>query len=142
LLYVLLQTLCPAIGTPTHGWGYPPPEPETAPDQPLADEVERIRIIRNTIYNSVDHSAISKDDFDQNWTELVAVLGRMDKTWGTKFQRRAQQVKGSRMDQRKRQRYVGQFQLLCLSDQKPRKRLKVDTGNILPPINGASFSLN
>jgi hypothetical protein len=127
LLYVLLRSLCSGIGTPTHGWGKQPPS-TIVPSQPLADEVERIRISRNTIYGHVTQTAVSHADFGLYWADIDAVLGRLDQLWGTQFQQHGQQLKLECMDPEMEQRCMGQFHVLCLSEQQTRQRIQVVEG--------------
>jgi hypothetical protein len=128
LLYILLRNLCPRIGTPTNGWGHPPPA--IAPGQPLADEVERIRTSRNTIYGHVTHTAVSNADFSRYWADIDAVLGRLDQAWGTQFLQHAQQLKVEGMDPQMEQGYARQFHVLCLKDQQTQHRVQALDGQV------------
>jgi hypothetical protein len=131
LLYILIRNLCPRIGPPTYGWGKPPPPVVPGQPVPLADEVERIRTSRNTIYGHVTRTAVSTADFGLYWADIDAVLARLDRLWGTQFQQHGQNLKVECMDPEMVQRYMSQFHILCVSDQQTRTRIQAVEGNTL-----------
>jgi hypothetical protein len=122
LLYILLRNVCARLPPPTNGWGNP--TPVIAVGLRLTDEVERIRISRNTIYGHVTKAVVSNADFNQYWTDIDAVLGRLDQAWSTQFHQDAQNLKVECMDPEMELRYMGQFHTLCLSDQQTQQGLQ------------------
>jgi hypothetical protein len=128
LLYILLRNVCTKLPPPTNGWGSLPPV--IAVGLRFTDEVERIRTCRNTIYGHVTKAAVSKADFNRYWTDIDAVLGRLDQAWSTQFHQDAQKLKVECMDPEMELCYMGQFHALCLSDQQTQQGLQAVQGQV------------
>ena len=78
LLYTLLRNLnLSGLSPPSNGWGRQPGITSTS----LADDIERIRILRNEIYGHQSSMELSDQDFEQAMTILSYLCGRMDKRY-------------------------------------------------------------
>ncbi|XP_062568551.1 uncharacterized protein LOC134230727 [Saccostrea cucullata] len=73
LLYTLLRNLCPAF-KPTKGWGFEP----TNIDLCLGDDIERLRILRNSVVH-IEKPCVPNSDFKMQWTLLEDICKRMEK---------------------------------------------------------------
>lgn len=72
LLYKLIRNLCPLL-RPTQGWGNEPQPTDTQ----LGDDIERLRLFRNTYYAHTVSKSISDPEFDILWKDLKSVIRRI-----------------------------------------------------------------
>lgn len=72
LLYKLIRNLCPLL-RPTQGWGNEPQPTDTQ----LGDDIERLRLFRNTYYAHAVSKSISDTQFDILWKDLKSVIKRI-----------------------------------------------------------------
>lgn len=72
LLYTLIRNLCPSV-KPTQGWGIEPIDSDTQ----VGDDIERLRLFRNTCYGHADSTIIPDDVFEDLWTGLKSVIQRL-----------------------------------------------------------------
>lgn len=80
LLYKLIRNLCPSL-TPTKGWGNEPQPTDTQ----LGDDIERLRLFRNTYYAHTVSKSIPDPEFDILWKDLKSVLRRIQPRCQTVF---------------------------------------------------------
>ena len=86
LLYTLLRHLnLSGLSPPTNGWGHHPDMTSAS----LADDIERIRILRNKIHGLKSSMELSDQGFQQAMTILSYLCGRMDNRY-SKFRYPAQ----------------------------------------------------
>ncbi|KAL3865979.1 hypothetical protein ACJMK2_043321 [Sinanodonta woodiana] len=87
LLYILLRHLPmeqKKIQPPYKGWGC-----ETCPDKKHineGDDIERIRLWRNKFFGHAGQTILSKEEFDQIWADMMAVVKRFDIRLKTTFE--------------------------------------------------------
>ncbi|XP_062595325.1 uncharacterized protein LOC134256657, partial [Saccostrea cucullata] len=75
LLYTLIRNICTKIPRPTKGWGgnTMPSVGETT----IGDDIERIRMIRNTMFGHISSASTSKADFDDTWSVIADICQRL-----------------------------------------------------------------
>ncbi|KAK3099972.1 hypothetical protein FSP39_012747, partial [Pinctada imbricata] len=74
LMYTLIRNFCTKLPFPTQGWGKIP-HPN---NKNLADDLERIRIIRNSFVHHVSDSRMEEREYQKIWTDLKQVAKRME----------------------------------------------------------------
>ncbi|XP_062569028.1 uncharacterized protein LOC134231122 [Saccostrea cucullata] len=75
LLYTLIRNICTKIPRPTKGWGG-----STMPsvgEITIGDDVERIRMIRNTMFGHISSASTSQTDFDDTWSIITDICQRL-----------------------------------------------------------------
>ncbi|XP_062587151.1 uncharacterized protein LOC134248782 [Saccostrea cucullata] len=75
LLYTLIRNICKTIPLPTNGWGgnTMPSVGETT----IGDDVERIRLIRNTMFGHISSASTSQTEFDDTWQMITDICQRL-----------------------------------------------------------------
>ncbi|XP_062597051.1 uncharacterized protein LOC134258501 [Saccostrea cucullata] len=75
LLYTLIRNICTTIPRPTKGWGgnSMPSVGETT----IGDDVERIRLIRNNMFEHISSASTSQSEFDDTWQIITNVCQRL-----------------------------------------------------------------
>lgn len=71
LLYKLIRNLCPSL-QPTKKWGNKP----ASNDLDVADDIERIRYLRNSIVAHSASAEISDDEFKDLWSDVKCIIQR------------------------------------------------------------------
>ena len=75
LLYFLIRNLCGPQFTPTNGkWGKPPNQNHHS----VGDDIERLRILRNTLFGHIAALQINDLDYKSNLKELKSIFARFD----------------------------------------------------------------
>ncbi|XP_062567640.1 ankyrin repeat domain-containing protein 17-like [Saccostrea cucullata] len=75
LLYTLIRNVCTKIPRPTKGWGG-----NTMPaigQITTGDDVERIRLLRNSMFGHISSASTSKTDFDNTWSVITDICQRL-----------------------------------------------------------------
>ncbi|XP_062579496.1 uncharacterized protein LOC134241474 [Saccostrea cucullata] len=75
LLYTLIRNICTKIPRPTKGWGG-----NTMPaigQITTGDDVERIRLLRNSMFGHISSASTSKTDFDNTWSVITDICQRL-----------------------------------------------------------------
>ena len=77
------RNICPLVKRPTNGWGikYLPASIEMTP----GDDVERIRLLKNTEYSHLSDTADAGKNSLKIWNEMNGVCVRVDRKYRTKF---------------------------------------------------------
>ncbi|XP_062592540.1 uncharacterized protein LOC134253980 [Saccostrea cucullata] len=75
LLYTLIRNISTKIPPPTKGWGgnTMPPVGETT----IGDDIERIRMIRNSMFGHISSASTSQTEFDDTWQIITDVCQRL-----------------------------------------------------------------
>ncbi|XP_062593388.1 uncharacterized protein LOC134254867 [Saccostrea cucullata] len=84
LIYMLIRNICSMIPKPTKGkWGGK--NMPAAGEMRLGDDVERIRIIRNSLTAHVSSASTSQTEFDDTWLMMTHICQRLEKFTGKKY---------------------------------------------------------
>lgn len=83
LLYTLIRNLCSSL-KPTKGWGI---DPERA-DIRIGDDIERLRLFRNTYYAHASTAGISNTEFEDIWNDLKLVIKRIQQQIGVNYEQK------------------------------------------------------
>ena len=75
LLYILFRNIAPKLFKPTNGWGITPIRPTAVSS---ADDVERIRLLRNNIYGHVSAARMDTPSYNKMVAEVNHVMQRLD----------------------------------------------------------------
>ncbi|XP_062616027.1 probable serine/threonine-protein kinase pats1 [Saccostrea cucullata] len=82
LTYTLIRNICSKIPKPTKGkWGEEPAAGEVT----VGDDIERIRIIRNSLTAHVRSASTSQTEFDDTWTTMSDICRRLETFTGKKY---------------------------------------------------------
>ncbi|XP_062586997.1 uncharacterized protein LOC134248599 [Saccostrea cucullata] len=82
LTYTLIRNICKMIPKPTKGkWGVQPAAGEVT----VGDDIERIRLIRNSLTAHVSSASISQTEFDDTWTAMSDICQRLETFTGKKY---------------------------------------------------------
>lgn len=104
LLYTLIRNLCPSV-KPTQGWGIEPIDSNTQ----VGDDIERLRLFRNTYYGHADSTIIPDDVFEDLWTGLKSVIQRLQiytTNWRTTdYEETLAKIEGRRCTDEDREKY-------------------------------------
>ncbi|XP_062566545.1 uncharacterized protein LOC134228869 [Saccostrea cucullata] len=84
LIYMLIRNVCSKIPKPTKGkWGGN--NMPTAGEIRVGDDVERIRIIRNSLTAHVSSASTPQTEFDATWTTMSDICRRLENFTGKKY---------------------------------------------------------
>ncbi|XP_062593543.1 ankyrin-1-like [Saccostrea cucullata] len=75
LLYTLIRNICIKIPLPTNGWGG-----NTMPsvgEVTIGDDIERIRLIRNSMFGHISSASTSQTEFDDTWSIITDICQRL-----------------------------------------------------------------
>lgn len=104
LLYTLIRNLCPSV-KPTQEWGIEPIDSDTE----VGDDIERLRLFRNTYYGHADSTIIPDDVFEDLWTGLKSVIQRLQiytTNWRTTdYEEKLAKIEGRRCTDEDREKY-------------------------------------
>lgn len=104
LLYTLIRNLCPSV-KPTQGWGIELIDSDTQ----VGDDIERLRLFRNTYYGHADSTIIPDDVFEDLWTGLKSVIQRLQiytTNWRTtNYEEKLAKIEGRRCTDEDRKKY-------------------------------------
>lgn len=91
LLYTLIRNLCP-LPCPTQGWGKEP----NASDIQISDDIERLRLIRNTYYAHAKSASITDSMFKTLWRNLRSAIRRIQSTYNVDYEDELLRIEQSR----------------------------------------------
>lgn len=77
LLYTILRNYCPNIQPPTKKWGLKT-MPDIQTETTVGDDIERIRIIRNSLFGHISTPAVPENEFEEHWSTISDICIRMD----------------------------------------------------------------
>ena len=124
LLYMLLRNVCPKITPPSQGWGkvstMPSPNEVT-----VGDDIERIRLIRNTLFGHISEAAIKETIFKDNLSIISGICTRMQTLLSKDYVKRLQEAEESSIDADTENKYIDLI-----------KRLVDEEKNIIDKITG------
>ena len=66
--------ICPNLISPNHDWG--PQSPPGPNNISLADDIHRLRDVRNSIFAHITNTRVTHDEFQHLWTEITDVISR------------------------------------------------------------------
>lgn len=81
LLYTLIRNLC-SLPSPAQGWGNEP----TASDTQLSDDIERLRLFRNSYYAHANSAEISDSSFKDIWRNLRSAISRIQSRYNVDYE--------------------------------------------------------
>ncbi|XP_061195553.1 uncharacterized protein LOC133203784 [Saccostrea echinata] len=82
LTYKMIRSMCSTIPKPTKGkWGEEP----AAGDVTVGDDIERIRLIRNSLTAHVSSASIPQTEFDDTWSTMSDICQRLETFTGKKY---------------------------------------------------------
>ncbi|XP_062581858.1 uncharacterized protein LOC134243629 [Saccostrea cucullata] len=84
LLYTLIRNICSTIPKPTKGkWG--DNNMPAAGEISVGDDIERIRLIRNSLTAHVSSASTPQKEFDDTWSMMSDVCQRLEAFTGKKY---------------------------------------------------------
>lgn len=81
LLYTLIRNLC-SLPCPAQGWGKNP----MANDIQISDDIERLRLFRNTFFAHSKSTEISDKAFKDIWRDLRSAITRIQSVYGVDYE--------------------------------------------------------
>ncbi|XP_056008217.1 uncharacterized protein LOC125665478 isoform X3 [Ostrea edulis] len=111
LLYTLLRNICSKIPHPTKGWGG-----STLPaagDQTVGDDIERIRLIRNSVYGHSNSASISQAEFDKNWSLIDEVCRRLQSYCGKNYMKSLKNIETQCLEEEHEEAVIGKLKEEC-----------------------------
>ncbi|XP_062578085.1 probable serine/threonine-protein kinase pats1 [Saccostrea cucullata] len=82
LTYKMIRNICSTIPKPTKGmWGKEP----AAVDITVGDDIERIRLIRNSLTAHVSSASTSQSEFDDTWSVMSDICQRLETFTGKTY---------------------------------------------------------
>ncbi|XP_056006602.1 uncharacterized protein LOC130050461 [Ostrea edulis] len=123
LLYTLLRNLkCVKVTAPTQGWGTSqmPGNGETT----LGDDIERIRLIRNTVYGHVPVAELSETEFKEHWSNILDICKRMQTLLGKNYVQRLKEAEVRSIDMEMESTYLEKIKNLCTAEKSMRERIE------------------
>lgn len=130
LLWKLYVHLCPSSGGaslvhPTKPWGQNP-DPGAIT---LGDDIERIRLLRNTVYGHVYTTEVSDAEFKRHWISLEDITIRIDNCLGTAYKKNLDDIRVSSLDLEAEKKLFDQIKKLAeeLEKNKSEVDFKVNT---------------
>ncbi|KAK3082663.1 hypothetical protein FSP39_001908 [Pinctada imbricata] len=96
LSYKLIRNVCTNLRdplkadlpAPSKGWGIDPQPSDVTP----SDDLERIRILRNSVYGHVSQSSMPESEYQKHWQLLKDIASRMDTLLGKSYLNELQEL--------------------------------------------------
>ena len=104
LLYTLLRNVCNNVPTPTQSWGMS--EMPSQNEVTVGDDVERIRLIRNTIFGHISKAAITETEFQDNYSNILDICTRMQTLLNKNYVQWLRDMEGSTIDPITENKYI------------------------------------
>ncbi|KAL3861995.1 hypothetical protein ACJMK2_008001 [Sinanodonta woodiana] len=114
-LYTLIRNLCNLVPVPTNGWGQAPPP--TGGN--LGDDVERVRVFRNSVYGHAKEGSVNTIDFNDLCRKMKTFVTSLDAFFGGNcdFVGRINSILTCNMDKALQDTYIDKMhELAKLSD--------------------------
>ncbi|KAL3860666.1 hypothetical protein ACJMK2_010760 [Sinanodonta woodiana] len=114
-LYTLIRNLCNLVPVPTNGWGQAPP----LTGGNLGDDVERVRVFRNSVYGHAKEGYVNAIDFSDLCREMKTFVTSLDAFFGGScdFVGRIDSILTCSMDKALQDTYIDKMQEIAkLSD--------------------------
>ena len=104
LLYTLLRNVCQNITPPSQNWGvFNMPSPN---EVTVGDDIERIRLLRNNVFEHISEAAIPETEFQQYWSIISEICARMQTLLHKDYVKRLQDAEGCSMDSDTEKKYL------------------------------------
>ena len=104
LLYTILRNVCQNITPPTQNWGVstmPSPNEVT-----VGDDIERIRLIRNSLFGHISEAAISKREFKRYLSIISGICTRIQTPLNKDYVKRLQDAEERSIDPDTEEKYL------------------------------------
>ncbi|KAL3873072.1 hypothetical protein ACJMK2_036231 [Sinanodonta woodiana] len=110
-LYTLIRNLCNLVPVPTNGWGKAPPP--TGGN--IGDDVERLRVFRNSVYGHAKEGYVSTIDFSDLCREMKTFVTSLDAFFGGNcdFVGRIDSILTCNMDKALQDTYIDKMQKIA-----------------------------
>nr|XP_022316477.1 uncharacterized protein LOC111120097 [Crassostrea virginica] len=104
LLYTLLRNVCQNITPPSQNWGvFNMPSPN---EVTVGDDIERIRLIRNSLFGHMTEAAISKTEFKKHWSIISGICTRIQTLLNKDYVKRLQDAEERSIDPDTEEKYL------------------------------------
>ncbi|KAJ8316462.1 hypothetical protein KUTeg_006476 [Tegillarca granosa] len=129
--------LCPSSSSaslvhPTKSWGQNPDPGDTT----LGDDIERIRIFRNTVYGHVYTTEVSDAEFKRQWTTLENITIRIDNYLGSAYKKSLDDIKVSSLDLEAEKKFFDQIKKLAEELEKNKSEVDVKVNTVKNEMEG------
>ena len=105
LLYTLLRNVFNnSISPPSQSWGVS--EMPSQIEITVGDDIERIRLIRNTVFGHISEAAITETDFQEYFTIISDICTRMQTLLKKDYVRQLRATEGCTIDSSTENKYI------------------------------------
>ncbi|XP_062618728.1 uncharacterized protein LOC134280330 [Saccostrea cucullata] len=127
-MYTLLRNICTTIPPPTNAWG--------GNDMPstieitIGDDIERIRLIRNSVFGHVYSASTSQQTFDDSWSVISDVCQRLQTYTGKTYMDGLQNIERQALEEEYEEALVEKLR----EEHENNKELREDMSTLLSDV--------